>query len=304
VNGQSGQNPGYLPGFVNNMSPDGPLVVICAGGDGGPGIIQLHVPTPDGIVPPASPGEDIYGMIKPPPVSSLPAHGPPSFSHINNPPRWNQMFPQYGLRSQVSSMWTALAPVSTVGGSRSIELPSILTGDVSTEPPRLASDARTVVIDASSVGDDVYLRYSALLRGSELRVTRRGETAIYPIEAAVHDEETHELRLALAAGGERSVSLEPGDAVELRPQLSPESAHVVGRSLPPSLRARIEFQTAPDTLPGVPDISRASRWTDEIPPTARHLRFRIALLASEKPAGSDSSTPVPSLDFLRVRLGF
>lgn len=94
VNGSSGQNPGYLPGFVNDMDPDGPQVVICAGGDGGPGIIQLHVLTPDAILPPTAQGENIYKMIQPPPVQALPASGPPSYNRINHPRTWNRLLPQ------------------------------------------------------------------------------------------------------------------------------------------------------------------------------------------------------------------
>jgi hypothetical protein len=217
VNGSSGQNPGYPPGFVNNVDPDGPLVVICAGGDGGPGIIQLHVSSPDGIVPPASPGENVYKMIKPPPVASLPASGVPSYDRINRPASWNQMLPQFGLRSQASSMWTPLATGSLVRASTVIELPSILAVRSAAARPFIAADRRTIVIDASTIVDDVYLRYPSLLRSSEVRITRGSATTAVAITDVFHDAETGELRLSVSTGEAPLAPLGSGDALELRP---------------------------------------------------------------------------------------
>jgi len=79
--------------FTNTVGDNDPLVVICAGGDGGPGIIQLHVPTLEAIFPPTSPGENIYKLIQPPPVQALPPSGPPSYDRINRPVSWNRMLP-------------------------------------------------------------------------------------------------------------------------------------------------------------------------------------------------------------------
>jgi hypothetical protein len=84
---------------VGDTSHDFPLVVICAGGDGGPGIIQLHVPTASSIIPPAGAGENIYKMIKPPPVGSIPASGVPSYDRINRPASWDRLDPhELGLQ--------------------------------------------------------------------------------------------------------------------------------------------------------------------------------------------------------------
>jgi hypothetical protein len=102
--------------FSNSMDPDGPQVVICAGGDGGPGIVQLHVTSLDDILPPTAPGENIYKMIKPPPVQSLPAVGVSSYDRINRPVTWNRMVPQLGLLPPSGGAWAdaGAPPVPTL----------------------------------------------------------------------------------------------------------------------------------------------------------------------------------------------
>ncbi len=201
-------------------------------------------------------------------------------------------------------MWMRLPSRVTQRESNAVELPSILATVSGAEPPRLAADGRTIVIDASTVADDVYLRYASLLRRSEFRITRGGVTTVHAVEAAVYDEETRELRLSVVIGGPWLGALETASALELRPRVTSDFARVLDETLPRSLRAKIEFQTAPDAASGVPDLSGASPWADEISPTAQHLRFRISLALREVRAAPVSSTPVPSLDFLRVRLGF
>jgi hypothetical protein len=104
---------GYPAGFNNGTTPDGPLVVICCGGDGGPGLIQLHTPALSDILIPNAP-ESIYTVIKPPPVGSFPSTGVPSYTAINNPLVWNQLLPIFGRKSQAISKWIPLGAASVI----------------------------------------------------------------------------------------------------------------------------------------------------------------------------------------------
>jgi hypothetical protein len=80
---------------VGDFDPSHP--VVGGGGDGGPGIIQLHVPSLGNILPPAAAGQTFYKIIKPPPVGT-------SLRNINLPPtgNWGLLLPNLSISSMSS----------------------------------------------------------------------------------------------------------------------------------------------------------------------------------------------------------
>jgi hypothetical protein len=266
---------------------DFPLGVICAGGDGGPGIIQLHTPSPNDVIPPFSPGESIYKLIQPPPVSSLPPTGVASYRKLNDPRTWNTMFLSYGVRGMSVSGWTR-----AVSGAEALPLPAIVgVGRGS------GADRRTLAIDAMAV-EDLYLRHPLLLVGADVRVGGGGPDRVLESK---RDEDTGELRLVLEASSDLGEDLR----VEIRPRLGRSAARSIDGRLPRDLRARFEVQVAPEAIGGGPDIARASAWTDAFAverPDGGYLRVRVSVVPRETPAAPEPGTPTS--DFLRVRLGF
>ncbi len=341
ANGQAGYT------FSNTVGDGDPAnVVICCGGDGGPGIVQLHAPTLADILPPAAVGESIFTVCKPPPIGSAPVSGVPALSRINTPSQWDQLLPIFGRRSQAISKWiplgaasvssdlTASAPdpvqfsfsgtdasgvILTTGSgpaAKVAELPPILSGVLagSPTPPYVAADLRTVVFDPTSppIGDDIYLRNTALLKRFVLRLTH-GVATDFEVASASYDAATHALRLTVDASGMPLAGFLPGDAVEVRPRFFRVITNGVPNSLPDSSQIVVEFQTTTENLQGDPDTGTASAWVQDITlldpntganPDYRFLRFRISFDISANGAPLTFDTPIPSLDFFRVPFRF
>src|SRR6202008_2373870 len=71
IAGQAGYT---VRNLVGNNDPG--TVIACAGGDGGPGIIQLPTPTLADVLVPIG-AENVYKAVKPPPVGSARPTGVP-----------------------------------------------------------------------------------------------------------------------------------------------------------------------------------------------------------------------------------
>lgn len=336
----SGQS-GYT--FTNNIGDFDPAnVVIGAGGDGGPGIIQLHAPTLADILTPTTAGESIYKIIRPPPIGAFPQDGVPNLSTINNPLAWDQTLPLYGRRSQGLSKWIglgaasvdptspvpdpvefsfagtgSLGEVSTQGsgsGATVPELPPIFTGTLSSAPvpPYVTADGRTLVIDGTLLPDDIYLRAPALLRRFVLQMTR-GTTTAFDVRSAGYDASAHELRLTVTASGMPLAGYAAGDLIVLRPRFFRVLTDGVPDSLPDTARIQMEFQATTPNFAGGPDLGAASAWTHDLVsldpnvggnPDFRFVRFRVSFDVAANGAPLTPATPIPSLDFLRIPFRF
>jgi len=273
---------------VGETSGDAPLVVICAGGDGGPGLIQLHAPQLTDILVPAPPStEKVYSVVKPPPVGSVPGAGLPSYPAINNPLVWNQLLPIFGRRSAAISKWISLGAasvssdassttpdpvqfifkgtdaagvVSTTGsgsGATVLELTPVLTGTIAATPatPYIdQTDQRTVVFDATTLvdTDDIYLRNMELFKRFLLRMTH-GTTTDFEVAAASYDPATHLLRLTVSGSGTPLSPFPVGSTVEVRPRFFRVLTDNVPNSLPSSSQILIEFQATVPNAQGDPD---------------------------------------------------
>lgn len=339
ISGQAGYT------FNNNVGP-----TICCGGDGGPGLIQLHVPSLlTDFLRPNTGLENIYKTIKPPPVGSTPATGVPDYLTINsNSPAtaWNQMLPIFGRNSQAISKWVSLGGASvssddnvdapepiqlgfmgtdangaiiTTGsgaGASVAELPPILTGTVAASPnvPFIAADLRTLVVAGSALTDDIYIRNPALLRRFVLRLTF-GVPTDFEVGSATYDAVTDELRITVSAGGMPLSGFLPGAGIQLRPRFFRVITEGADDSLPDSSKITIEFQATTPNAQGDPDLSPGAlsafvKDISEIDPNTsghpnyRFFRFLITFDISAQGDPLTFSTPIPSLDFIRIPFRF
>jgi hypothetical protein len=301
VNGTSNSNnPGYPNGFNNNMNPDGSLVVICCGGDGGPGLIQFHTPTLSDILVPQTQPEVVYSVCRPPPVGSFPATGVPTYSVVNNPLQWNQMLPIFGRRSEAISKWIPLGAASVTSDASSttpgpvrfifggttagiittsgsgdaavvVELPPALTGTLVTQQqgfPYVDPDERTLVFDGTTIVDpaDIYLRNPALMKRFLVHMAHASITADFEVASATYDPVSHALRLTLDASGSPLSNFPIGSTAEIRPRFFRVITNGTPNSLPTSSQVLIEFQATIPNSQGDPDESPAnvSAWVTDI----------------------------------------
>ena len=232
---------GFDPDNVNSGNPGGPDAkpasfdamgepcaivgpVDCAGGDGGPGIVQMHTPDLLDIVPP---GGMVGDLVQP--VANLPLVSRPSPIGLNDlTGLWEaQLLPAFGRVSRARSRWIPLgamrvAPGTTVPDSIQFlfsgidpvtglvsttadvvdSLPAIVSGALALPGtfPFVAPDGATVVFDVTDLAgaNDIYRRNPSLTQLFQVEFDNgAGAQAIFPVEAAVADEVAGELRLTL-----------------------------------------------------------------------------------------------------------
>ena len=345
----TGTGPYPFNNVVGNTNP--PFVVICAGGDGGPGLIQLHTPSLTNILTPVG-VEDIYKTVRPPPVGSGPGGAVGQFLTINRPTPglgsngWDQMLPIFGRNSQAISDWVPLGGASVsqndtidtpepihfeftgtdavgsilttgTGSNATVaELPPIFTGTIAapTTRPYIADDDRTIVLAGSALADDIYLRNPSLLRRFVVRLTFGGVTD-FEVAAATYDAATDDLRVTVAGSGQPLVNFDPGAALQIRPRFFRVITEGTPGSLPDSSDVVIEFQATTPNAQGDPDLTPGviSAWVSNITlldpnsaghPDYRFFRFRVTFDISATGAPLSFSTPIPSIDFLRIPFRF
>lgn len=211
------------------------------GGDGGPGIIQLHVPNligvPDVIVP-TGPTETLTKCLKPAPIGTtitFTSMAPGGTSNVNTPTLWNQLLPGFGRISKSQSKWiplgsTSVSATSTTPettqfvfegvdamglvqkmgagvGATQLELPSILDGSgsqaivASPGLPYITEDKRTVVLDSTTILDSIYLVNPSLMRFFDVRIVVGATTSHFETASAVYDETSGLVRLTVGTSG-------------------------------------------------------------------------------------------------------
>jgi hypothetical protein len=293
---------------------DGPaLVVICCGGDGGPGLIQLHAPA-NSIHAPNTGQNNIYSCCKPPPVGSFPGTGVPLYSDpnnlsINHPETWNPLLPIFGRQTQALSKWISLGDASVSSdvsastpnpiqlffrgtdgqgnvvssGTQVAELPPILTGTIQsgTTKPYIDTDLRTIVFDSSTLvdTDDIYLRNVLLLQRFLIRVSNPAAFD-FEVAAVSYDPASNTLRLTVDASGTPLQGME-GAQVEVRPRFFRVVTSNTPNFLPASSKITIEFQATQPDSQGNPstDPNLLSPWTTDIttldPSTGTNPNYRF-----------------------------
>jgi len=318
--------------FSVSVCTTGPGIRRGAGGDGGPGLIQLHVgkvPIPgdssSDVVPPAG-NTNLYSIIKPPPLG-----------YDNIGAAWvDQPVPFFGRLSKGQSKWVSLGEVATdpvtgnpspigffFGGTNTgtglIEtalgqvdpLDPILepVADISAAglPDVSMDDPRTLLFDASefSVSNVIYKRNPALLAGYLLQVGAAKMT----VATAGYDSLTDVLSVTVRSSDPEI----PGAGLaELIPRFFRVQTNGVADALPSSSEIKIEFQAAPRNALGVPDETNATAWVTDIEllntspnnTDFRFLRFRVSFDIAATGSSLSFNTPRPSLEFLSVGFRF
>jgi hypothetical protein len=178
--------------------------------------------------------------------------------------------------------------------------------------PFVAADLRTLVLSGSSLADDISLRNPALMRRFLLRITH-GVPFEFQVGSATYDAVTDELRVTVSGGIMPLAGFTPGDAIEIRPRFFRVITGGVQNSLPASSQVLVEFQGALENAQGNPDVLNVSPWVTSISmidpnaganPNYRFFRFRISFDISAQGAPLSFNTPIPTLDFFRIRFRF
>jgi hypothetical protein len=198
------------------------------------------------------------------------------------------------------------------------ELPSILSGSgsqtVTTAPslPYITTDQRTMVFDATTVVDDIYLRNPSLLRFFDLRIQVGTAVTHYDAASATYDETGDLLRVTVATSGTplASVPTNGSASVSLRPRFFRVRTAGQADLLPDPVSIAFEFQATRANQLGNPDEANATAWTPDIDVLTndanndqlRFFRFRVTFdLGTSNLA---ASTPIPAIEFLRVPFRF
>jgi len=328
-NGVGGAGPGGIPttsgeDSINLVTPfdpgclplPNPAAVIGSGGDGGPGLIQLHVPDLAGILAPTVSNSSIRDVIKPPPVGGG--------DDPNDPLMWDRLVPSFGPDSFSRSQWMPVGGVGPIdlrfagtdangfvltsnagANARVLRLPAIANGTLASAPNAayVDVDGRTLVIDAASISDALWSSDPALLVGAELALQTAGGAGRFEVESASAPGTS--LRLTVAGAGTPLAGFGAGSTYTLYPRTFRIATDGVHDSLPTSASIRITFQGAPDDGLGQPDRALGSAWSSdantlESVANLAFLRFQVDFDQAADGSELTTGSPRPSLEFLRV----
>ncbi len=281
--------------------PLGP--VIGAGGDGGPGIIQLHVDDPavnlrfPDITLPGQfyGGEGDLGIDVSRACGPAPVGWKAAFQALPS----DRMIPFFGKESTAQSTWIplGLARVDPAGGTDLVKFffrgtdpadgavlregefqqePEPLIGPTElgsgTTPPFIdATDPLTIVLDASGLvgGDDVYKRNPALLRLFMLRLEDSGEPTNvqeHQVATATYDADADQLRLTVFPDGSKVLTdfTASETMVSLFPFFLQVETNGVPLGYPEDSEVTAFFEATFADSEGNPDESRATGLTTDI----------------------------------------
>ncbi len=281
-------NPFYTgPKIARDEVPCG----VSHGGGGGPGVIQLHVPSL------AAPSDDpnASDIV----LSSSAAANPGTFGSLwafTRPPGI-QLIPTFGARSKARSEWISLggADVDTAGGAKLLEFMfegiettpgpdfgKILTdgnGNVLELPPLIGPEAMSsgtlaVLSDGSSVrvtgaslanlldpSGDLYLRTPALLKNFVVRLNEIGNVSnarSFDVATASYDDAGEALTLTVVPVGgnlQDFLDLTPNSELTLIPRFFRAKTDGIVDRLPESAFVRVTFDGAADNGAGEPDLT-------------------------------------------------
>ncbi len=316
-----GGPPADNPWDANGCPGPGNAMVRGAGGDGGPGLIQLHAPDPRAsILLPTGPA-DLAALARPAPVGYDAALGD-----------WvHHLLPSFGQVSAAQSKWIPLGAVHAAPGTsapdpvaflfdgldgqgrvRAVgghvpDLPPLATAtigaDASVEP-----DGRTLrLADAAlGAGGALYLENPALLE--RFRLVAGG--ADFEVATAAHDAAAAELVLGVDPAGP---ALPGAGEVRLVPRDFALSTGGAPDALPAPMRVRVGFQATAAGADGAPDLGAIrpapGLWTSDpavltagtAASEVRFYRFRVRFDLGAPPAPGG---PRPALEFLRLPFRF
>ncbi|HUR28723.1 MAG TPA: hypothetical protein VM509_11095, partial [Planctomycetota bacterium] len=308
-----------------------------AGGDGGPGVVQLHTPNGlaggDIMLPP---NRTLRDVCKPLPVAASSTE---------------RLIPTFGRASVGRSLWipmglggfdpnavaapffkpstfdfggvnTATGEVQTTAGI--VNLGPTLLGPativVGPALPFVTVSGRTLVMDASPlVGSpqEYFLLNTGLLKRSTLLLSQVGvptNNERYDVVSAAYVPTSIPPTLLLTVSSSdpllTAFSASGGVEAQLIPTYFKVNTNGVADALPASAAVFLKFQAAPATAGGVPDLANA------VPPIPgsdvsvlngspinadfRFLRFQVEFDIDKLGTGITPTSPLPAVDFLRL----
>lgn len=326
ANGVGGANPGgvpsapaqdMLPANAYGPSPTCPVagntigVIDGCGGDGGPGVVQIHLQSQTDLLLPTQPGQSLARLVRPNPVGSTPAN-------VDQPSLWNRLLPKFGPISRSQSEWYALPGATPFdlrldgtladgtiekNGERVVRLAPIAAGTLGNG----ANDAQvqngiTLRVPHALFSDTAFLGEAALMREFDLQLVQAGVATRFDVLLAV--QEPAAVRVVVQGSPNSLNAFGPGDTFELRPRYFRVETDGVRDYLPASTSIKIELQGAPDDGSGNPDEALASAWVGDenlLKGLAlAHVRFRVTFDLAANGAPITLASPRPSLEFLRV----
>jgi hypothetical protein len=170
---------------------------------------------------------------------------------------------------------------------------------------------RTIRMDASALPDDIYRLNPSLLRLFGLKIGAGN----YTVAAAEYSTEGADQYLDLTIQS-TDPTLDAGTTVGLV-ELIPRYFRVVTSgtpdAMPNSSSIQIEFQATGENAQGQPDEAGVSAWVTDISAldttagsstVRRFLRYRVSFDIAVGGAPLNSSTPRPTLEFLRMPFKF
>ena len=311
--------------YINSLPGTQTTMVRCAGGDGGPGLVQLHV------------GDLSTDVLYPTNESSLrDVVQPVPHGYDYEAGQWvDHLLPIFGRFSMSQSRWISLGEASidplsatedelaflfdgtdaggfveATGGTVD-SLPVILTEPIvldSSDPTN-----RTVVMDPAGLApaDVIYVQNPNLLRNFNLTVGG----IPYSVGAAVLDDTDGKFYLTVADPN-ADLSGSVGNS-ELRPRYFGITTLGIEGSLPSSSSVKIEVEVAEADAndPSAPSATQTTGFVTDIEnvnfgglgmdaTALRFMRYRVTFDIADGGTPLDFSTPRPQMDFLRVPYTF
>lgn len=301
---------------------------VCAGGDGGPGIIQIHTPTgPAGILLPTS-GQPITVVSTPRPLDDIvPIFGRTSAArsvwiplgegahNVNDPadPFNLVSFNFAGTQTGSGDVITAAGIVPMLGAIVPATTLQVAPGIPSISP----ADAFTVDIDAATVTYGLDVRANpSLLEQFVLIQSQVGvpSNAIrHTVAAASYDSASDVLQITVdgAEGPLTAFSATGGVDVSLIPAYFRISTDGQLDQLPTSSRINIQFEVAQEDSLGNPDPATILTSADPAVLNAdpnnrsfRFFRFVVFFDIDAQAQGLQAGQPLPSIGHLRMPFEF
>ena len=307
-------------GGRGGMGANGAFDTTNAGGDGGPGLIQVH--TANLILPG---GATLESRTLPDALLLLPL---------------------FDSRSRARSLWFPLGDpehdpggpddpvVFTYGGTDPTtglvldqdqdgvvdDLPPLLGPTAlqpAPSPPFIDVDGLTLVVDASPLAgsfDDIYLRNPALLREYALVLAQAGDPSNemrFDVAAAAYDPSTVRLSLTVSSAGPPLTSFDPPGAEQytLLPRFFRVRTGGVPGALPPNASVTVTFQGTGETPLGLPDenailVDWTGNATNLNVPGVSFVRFEVLFDVDVTSSGFTAATPLQELLFQRTPFRF
>ncbi len=313
-------------------------VIDGAGGDGGPGIIQLHVndntPGADLLLPA---GKTLDQICAPTPLAATLVGGVPvarlipTFGRVS---RGRSTFYPTGFGGFDSSTFTFkpltvdfqgtdpnTGLISTSGGQVSMLAPLIAATHLDSAhvtPPYIDPDPSknhlAIVLDATSLvnSNSIYVQNAALLKGFLIELV--GSTTVrfeitqakFIAATGAHPTPTFAITVASPGLGTNLASVLGNVTAALVPAYFRVVTKGVADDLPASASVLVQFEAAPADAFGNPDTTQiVGPFTDVSQITdpnglLRFLRFDVTFDIDVQNAGLSTNNPRPSLSYLKI----